>query len=396
MKTLAEHFFLRPEFEKFALEPVANKRILIGEHDRKYRDVALNGLIEDASAGEGYKSVIFGDYGRGKTHEANNIQWEVERQKLPIVACYVKCHEYRAKEPFSSIFAPMIMALEPKRVNEVAEDYQRMVNRGAAVNIREIVGSDELATAFKALHSPNLDTVRVTMQWLGGETGIDTRVIGSGLSDSLSLSREFGAVLQGLAHMFKAVKKSVIVYLIDEAERFGLVTHTDTYWSWVGCLRALTELSSVGFVFYASAKTLDLLPNQLTWDEIHSRIGTQHYRELMSPGPDDLRQWIVELFQTVVRKGPVPPANVPAFQQPIDDTIPAELQKLVGSDSSALEAYPFTPAALSRFITDCVTQDLANRPREVLKRIQSAAKRANRLDQPTIDEAILDSIVTEV
>jgi hypothetical protein len=39
-----------------------------------------------------------------------------------------------------------------------------------------------------------------------------------------------------------------------------------------------------------------------------------------------------------------------------------------------------------------VTQELANRPREVLKRIQSAAKRAMRHDKHVIDEAILAEV----
>ena len=47
MTNLSEYFFLRPSFEKFLLEPGPNKKILIGEHDRKYRDAVLNALEED-------------------------------------------------------------------------------------------------------------------------------------------------------------------------------------------------------------------------------------------------------------------------------------------------------------------------------------------------------------
>lgn len=393
MKEMAKHFFMREGFDKFHLEPVLNRKVLIGKHDRNYRDAVLFALEEGSYGMEGYKGVIYGDFGRGKTHEANNIIWEIERRQLPLWPVYVRCHEFKSKEPFSSLFSILVAQIGLERINEVAREYEHREKKKEAAPIRELVGSDEIATAFKALSLPNTTVVRRALQWLGGVPKVDTESIGEGLTAQLSLSRDFASVMTGMAHMFKVVDNRLLLFIVDEAERLSLITHTDTYWSWVACLRSLTELNNVGLIFYVAAKTKDMLPNMLTWDEVFTRIGSQNYRDLLDPGPDDLRQWIEELFQTVVRKGPVPEAHVNALGPPaLDEAIPPELLSVIDGDMSALPAYPFKPSALSTFVTQCVTQELANRPREVLKRIQSAAKRAMRHDKHIIDETILAEV----
>src|SRR5207244_1902664 len=112
-------------------------------------------------------------------------------------------------------------------------------------------------------------------------------------------------------------------------------------------------------IFYVGAKTKDVIPNMLTWDEVFTRIGSQNYRDLLDPSPTDLRQWIEELFQTLVRKGAVPQPHVKALDPAaLDETVPSELQEIVGGDSKALVAYPFKPSALDSFVTQCVTEDL--------------------------------------
>src|SRR2546426_312186 len=98
MKEMSTYFFMRQGFDKFHLEPAPHRKLLIGNHDRKYRDAVLFGLEEASYGMEGHKAVIFGDFGRGKTHEAHNIMWEVEDRKLPIYPVYVRSHEFKAKE----------------------------------------------------------------------------------------------------------------------------------------------------------------------------------------------------------------------------------------------------------------------------------------------------------
>lgn len=393
MKDMQSHFFLRPGFESFHLEPSINRKLLIGNHDRKYRDAILLAIEEDAYAREGHKSVVFGDFGRGKTHEAHNLMFEIADRNLPVLPTYVRCHEFKSKEPFASVFSSLLMQIGLEKVNEAVREYEIREKKGLVPPLRTIVDSDEITTAFRALSLPNYDVVRRALQWLGGVTKVDTEAIGPGLSPQLGLSRDYASVMSGLAYIFKTVNNQVPLFMVDEAERFALITHTDTYWSWVACLRALTELPSVGFIFYAAAKTKDQIPNMLVWDEVFTRIGAQNYRDLLDPSPEDLRQWIEELFQTLIRKGPVPATNVKALEPAaLEESIPEELLDVTSNDPAALTAYPFKPSALSTFVTQCVTQDLANRPRAVLKRIETAAKRAMRYDKKIIDEDILTEV----
>ncbi|MFL5352680.1 hypothetical protein [Archangium sp.] len=397
MKAMSQYFYMRPGFERFQLEPEANRKIVIGERDRRFRDDLLNAIEEGSYGLEGYTAVIYGDYGRGKTHEAHNIMYEVQERKLPVQVVYVKCHEFKAKEPFSSVFTQLLLQIGVESIRRVANEYHLRAENHQVPPLREVLGSDELAAAFQGLTLANLDLVRQTLRWLGGEKGIDTEKIAKGLSPQLTVSRDFAAVIKGLAHMIKEVDKKVLIFLIDEAEQFKQVKHPDTYWSWVGCIRALTETLAVGYVFYVGANSRDDLPELFLWDEIRTRIGAQNYRDLLNPGPDELRNWVKELFHTLIRKGPVPlPHRKALAPGALDETVPSELKALTTGNPAALESYPFTPEALDEFINQCMSETLANRPREVLKRIQSAAKRTMRHDKPQIDTDILAELQSDI
>src|SRR2546430_5007595 len=104
MTTFHDWFFMRRGFESFRLEPDKHRQLLLGKLDRSQRDHLLDNLEEAALALEGHKSVVYGDFGRGKTHQSKNIMWEIKRRKLPIYPVYFKCTEYKSKEPFSSLF----------------------------------------------------------------------------------------------------------------------------------------------------------------------------------------------------------------------------------------------------------------------------------------------------
>ncbi len=396
MKTMPEYFHLRPGFEKFQLEPELHPRLLIGERDRKYRDDLLHGIEEGAYGLEGYTAVMYGDYGRGKTHEARNIVAEVHDLGLPVYVVYVKCHEMKPKEPFSTVFSQMLLQLGAQEVRDIASEYQKLEQTHAVVPLKQIVQSDDIVAGFGGLAVANLDLVRVALRWLGGEKGIDTEKIGAGLPPQLTVSRDFALVMKGMAHMFKTVKKQVIVYLIDEAEQLKQVKNPETYWSWVGCIRALTENQSVGYVFYIGANSIDDVPELFLWDEIRTRIGAQNYRNLANPSVVELRDWIKELFQTLVLKGPVPPPHVKAMSAAaLDANVHADVLAATGGSPEALAAYPFTPEALEEFANQCADENLANRPREVLKRIQSAVKRTMRQNKLMVDMDVLTELHTD-
>src|SRR4051794_13373440 len=106
-KKMETWFFMRPGFSTFRLEPDKHRQFLFGTRERQKRDLLL-GEIEGASySQDGHKAVIFGDYGRGKTHMCHNIVFEIAEKGLDVVPVYIKCSAYTSKEPFRSLFAEM-------------------------------------------------------------------------------------------------------------------------------------------------------------------------------------------------------------------------------------------------------------------------------------------------
>src|SRR5688500_9985486 len=109
MKTPSEFFFMRDGFQTFSLEPEKHGFLLFGRRDREQRDHLLEHLEEASYSLEGYKSVVLGDYGRGKTHQSQNLKYEIGKRQLNLSPIYVKCIEFKAKEPFGTFFKELVI-----------------------------------------------------------------------------------------------------------------------------------------------------------------------------------------------------------------------------------------------------------------------------------------------
>ncbi|HEX8441422.1 hypothetical protein [Archangium sp.] len=396
-KQMDKWFFMRPGFTRFRLEPDTDPEYLFGASDRRRRDNLLGAIEEACYSKDGHKAAIYGDYGLGKTHQCKNIIYEIKRQNLPIKPVYIKCGAYGTKDPFHKLFGEMVLQHRTEELQNIAIEYQRMVQKGQASPLLEVVHSEEVHRVLsRGLTAVELDEVRNSMRWLGGEAKVEMGLISRSLPPQLKESQEFGAVMRGLAHMYQAVEGKVLLYLIDEAERFQNITQPDAFFSWAASIRELTEITGVGLIFLIGAKTRNELPVIFVQDEIVRRIGVTNYVELMNPGRDDLEGFVVELLQTVILKGEVPKAHQDVVnKQALDSKVPDELRALTEDDPERLRAYPFEVDALSDFIEQVTSGDLASKPSEVLIRLQKAAQRAMRLDARTIDAKLVSDINAE-
>jgi len=396
-KSMDDWFFMRPGFDTFQLEPDRHKQFLFGHRERRQRDLLMNDVENAVYAMDGHKAVVFGDYGRGKTHMCHNLAYELEKRGDDVFPIYVKCSSYGSKEPFHSFFRELVAGLKVDRINRVADEYVRRANKGEVPKIDEIVQSDDIALVMtRGLTAAETDVVRASMRWLGGEPKVDMGLVSKGLRPQLSDSREFGAVLKGLAHMLRNVEGKVPVYLIDEAERLQNVNNVDTFAAWNAALRELTELSKVGLIFFVGALTRNDLPTVLLLDEIKRRIGIVNYVEFVNPSRDEIRDFLVEMFATNIRKGPVPVEHAAAVGEcGADQSVPDELQQLTRGDSEALETYPFTPEAFTEFVEQVSTGEAASKPSEVLKRVQKVAQRAMRAEARMIDVRLVETLAAE-
>src|SRR5215471_9676369 len=111
MKTMTDFFFMRNGFETFRLEPEKHSFLLFGKRDRAQRDHLLEHLEEASYSLEGHKSVVTGDFGRGKTHQSKNLKYEIEKRGLDLYPIYIKCIEFKAKEPFSTFFTELVKGI---------------------------------------------------------------------------------------------------------------------------------------------------------------------------------------------------------------------------------------------------------------------------------------------
>jgi hypothetical protein len=379
-KTLESWFFLRPTISTFQLEPEQHPEFIFGTSERKQRD-HLYGEIEGASYGNaGFKAVVFGDYGRGKTRMCQNLRFEIQRHNLRITPVYVKCSSFTSKASFHILFREMIMRHSTTEMQRIATEYGKLVSERKAQPLIEIVQSEEIAHVMsQGLALLNLEIVRMCMRWLSGEPKIAMQGIGPAIKPQLTDSSEFGAVMRGLSHMIEAVDRKVLVYLIDEAERFNNITNADAFTVWLVSLRELTEIAGVGLVFFVGAISRNQLPVLLLQDEIMRRIGVVNYIEFLNPSRDELRAFLKELFSTCIRKGEVPePHRSVAPQDVLDPTVPQELAAITNGEPERLDAFPFEPDALDGFVDDVAAGGSANKPSEVLKRLLKAAQRAIR------------------
>ena len=397
-KKLSNWFFMRPGFTTFRLDPQSDSRFLFGAKDRSDRDRVLNLLREAAYSNDGCKAAIYGDFGRGKTHQCHNLIWEIARQQLPFVPVYVKCGAFKRKEAFNTFFRELLRGHSVEKLQEVGDAYQRLVKEGKAPAMSEIVHSPDITAVLTAgLGAPNPVLVSAGRAWLGGETaGPELRAVKEGIKTQLSEASEFGEVLRGLSQLFLAVKGLVPLFIVDEAERFLNVTDNDTFWIWNAAMRELTETRGIGLIFMIGAKNRDELPTMFVQPEIVRRIGLSNYFELYNPGGEDLRAFLLELSRTFIRKGTPPESQVTALGEAGgDQVVPEELLELTGHDDARLASYPFDPDALDALVTQLVSSEYSNKPSEALDRLQKAAQRAISQDKKTIDVTIVEGIGAE-
>jgi hypothetical protein len=396
-KTMASWFFMRSGFTTFRLEPDQHPEFLFGNRERQKRDLLLEEIEGASFSNDGHKAVIFGDYGRGKTRMCHNLAYEIGRNDLTVIPLYIKCSSYTSKEPFPSLFKELVGRHSTDAINRIASEYVRRMGSDDVPPLVDIVQSEDIALVMsRGLTAVDHDVVRNSMRWLGGDAKVPMGLISQALKPQLTDSREFGAVMRGLSQMLITVEHKVPLYLIDEAERFQNVANVDTYWSWLAALRELTEIVNAGFMFFIGANTRNDLPTILVQEEVMRRIGVANYMEFQNPGRDDLREFLLELLGTFIRKGEAPEPHRSILSDAArDSAVPQALIELTEGDSRRLETYPFEPDAFDEFVEQLTASDKSSKPSEALIRLQKAAQRAMRTDVRLIDTKMVTAVGSE-
>jgi hypothetical protein len=396
-RNMAGWFYMRSGFETFLLQPERHARYVFGERDRRQRDRLLESLEEASYSRDGYKAAIYGDYGRGKTHQCHNLIFEIKRRGLPFVPIYVKCSAFKKKEMFTALFRQLLFGHAPEEIQAVATEYARRVNASQASPLTDLIHSADIVNVItRGLTAPNPEAVKISMRWLAGEPKIDLTMLGGSLKPQLVDSGDYGDVMRCIAQMYLEVRQEVPLYIVDEAERLQNVTDNDSYFAWLAALRELTEIHNVALLLMVGAHTRDQLPTILVQEEIVRRIGVANYMEFVNPGRDDLKTFLIEQFQTSIRKGSVPDSQREVMDAiALDEAVPAGLRDATGGNAQRLESFPFEPEALDDFVAQVATGEMANKPSEAQLRLQKAAQRTMRLGRRTIERDVVDSLATD-
>src|SRR5579862_545362 len=144
-KSMDSWFFMRPGFDTFQMLPDQHRQFLFGHREREKRDLILKDIEDAVYSMDGHKAVVFGAYGRGKTHMCYNLQYEILRRGDDILPIYVKCSSYVSKEPFYSFFRELVDSLTSQRLHEVADEYARRTQRKEVPRLEEVVQSEDIS-----------------------------------------------------------------------------------------------------------------------------------------------------------------------------------------------------------------------------------------------------------
>ncbi len=384
--TMKNYFYLRPEFESFSFIPERDSEFLFGDKDQKIAQSLLE-LIEGCGYSmEGPKGVLFGDYGRGKTHLWKYLCHQIPKQNLPFRPYYCKLSAYKKKEPVSSFVAALIGALG----SDLKAVFKLYCDKITDRTSKPVTGvHSDLARIADEVNHWVEDPVKCNqvIQYLSGEKVGGRDALSNTSKPQLTTTVEFGDVFRLIADLFLQVHTKLPLFLVDEVEYLKPVSDPDTFYSWVATFRELTENQHLGMLFCVGAVEQEALPDILMMPEIVRRIGTTNFLEFYFQSETEIRDFLVEFLGTLIAKGPVPQRHVDVFDSLPSDVVPAELQTLTGGDAEQLKAFPFEPSALDHLCQLLQAGGGTNKPSEALSRLQKLTQMAmrNRTKIITID-----------
>ena len=375
-------FHLKDDFNSFKLIPQEHARHLFGERDQRLRDELLMSLRECAYSENGFRAIIYGPSGRGKTHLANNLKIKANEEDLPLELIYVDCPTIRsAKEPVKTFFGAMFRSIPPATVKRFVTKFVEMSQQKPPewqAPVLEELNNDPLILRVitDGLILPNENTVRGILGWLGGESYNISTIVQDApeqLEDGGQIARNLGA----LGNMLLLAEGKNLIFLVDEAERLMTIQSGEQYWTWLSALRESFRRPSVGVILFIIATNTDYIPRVLMEHEIFSRIGSNNI--LASPpfSQPDAESFLSQLLGAMIKRDPMPD----------------ELKALLAETGEPESCYPFREDAYQDFIEHHSVGTEESKPQELLNNLERAAQRAITLEKKMIDIEVLQNVI---
>jgi Cdc6-like AAA superfamily ATPase len=168
-KRVKDWFHLKEQFSSFHLEPEKHAQYFFGQEDQKLRDQLITSLEETAYSERGYRAIVFGRAGRGKTHLAHHLRHEAARRELPVELTYVHCPTLLTKAPVKDLFATITQGIPPETARRFVRRFWEIKTDAAEARVKAELKDDLIyEVIMEGLQSPSPRTVESTLKWLGG------------------------------------------------------------------------------------------------------------------------------------------------------------------------------------------------------------------------------------
>src|SRR5580700_3614373 len=110
---IADWFFLKPTFTSFKISPTRHPQCLFGKEDSELRDTLLTSLEESTYSQLGYRAIIVGQAGRGKTQLANHLLYTAHQKDFALELVYVDCPTIPSPKASLSVFFSQVLKSLP-------------------------------------------------------------------------------------------------------------------------------------------------------------------------------------------------------------------------------------------------------------------------------------------
>jgi Cdc6-like AAA superfamily ATPase len=380
MPNINDWFFLKPDFKSFKISPLKHPQYLFGKEDGDLRDTLLTSLRECTYSQLGYKGIVFGQAGRGKTHLANHLLYKAKQDQLPLEMVYVDCPTIPSpKSPVSTLLSQVLRSIPAETILRIGPVFFSKKTEEWEKRVQEELNDAQIYKALRAgLTTVNPDTIVKMLLWLGGEPWEGVRDVLSPdapkqITSETQIARNVGA----LGEIILLTEQKNLIFLLDEAERLQTISGGEHYWKWLAGLRELFRRDTVGFLLFIIARNRDNIPVVFQEEEIMSVIGTNNIYPSPPYAQQQAESFLRQLLENVIMRDPVP----------------AELQKVLTAAQEQIDTFPFTRDAFERFVTFHSIGENVNIPREIINGLESAARRAISENKRIIDSAVLQQVI---
>ena len=381
MPGIAEWFCLASERKNFAIDPLKDRKLLLG--DLSWESEIQNRLKKSQLLGTPLRLVWWGQYGIGKTHRLRHTEHLVKKSGFDYQTNYVVASDIQEKSGFDRLHYELVNSLGMAEVQEHLRSYftKLVGDQTGMLTISELCsGSADVENAINAFGNPtpNVNAIAPAWQFLCGQPLEKSQLALVGVSKPrLERAADFSTVMVALAAIVEHETEKQLLFLIDEGENLNRITNRTAEAQWNETLRSILDIKQLNLVVTVGAEKIDALPVLLIRPDIVRRIERDNYVEMATYDKPVAEAFLKGLF-----------ANW------IDPSLRGELEKAEGwrNDKDYVpELFPFTEKAFHQFC-DFATVDPRNaKPSEILAKVNDVVAEAFLANVRPIAKAFLDS-----